>query len=111
MRSNGDILISGFKFEKKLWCRVVPRTCDWLNDLFGKVCDDNQLNFVTNLSNPIKINNQNRHFTIGDDWSSENMKFDMDELVIEQICSVLLMCLHGMGFGAMRGTEVNKLDL
>ena len=74
VRANGDLFIGGLLFPKATYTKSVPLTCAWLHQLFGKICNKQDLELVANLQNSVKVNKQNRNFVVND-VSSERFIF------------------------------------
>ena len=108
VRANGDLFIGGFFFPKSIYTKSVPITCDWLHELFCEICKPQDLELVTNLKNSVKVNKQDRNFVVND-VSSETFVIIEDISILEKITAIMDMCRHGMGFGAMRNTENERL--
>ena len=109
VKSNGDLFIGGFLFRKEIYQKSVPISCRWMHDLFCQICIPKELEMVTNLKNAVKVNQDNRNFVVNDDIHSENFTINSDKAILEKITSILDMCRHGMGFGAMRNTENERI--
>ena len=108
VRANGDLFIGGFFFPKSIYTKSVPITCDWLHELFCEICKPQDLELVTNLKNSVKVNKEDRNFVVND-VSSETFVIIEDNAILEKITAIMDMCRHGMGFGAMRNTENERL--
>ena len=109
VKSNGDLFIGGFLFRKEIYQKSVPISCRWMHDLFCQICKPKELEMVTNLKNAVKVNQDNRNFVVNDDIHSENFTINHNAAILEKISSILDMCRHGMGLGAMRNTENERI--
>ena len=127
LKPNGDITIDNFEFPKCLWSTMVPkiigmfhalmdtifreelwkRIVDVKNEIHVTKLDDEaschrhellHYNFYTNISGRI-INEKDLHLRQG-----------LSEEAVEKLTGLVMICLHGLGLGSARVSEIIRLQ-
>ncbi|CAJ1929803.1 unnamed protein product, partial [Cylindrotheca closterium] len=87
---NGDVVVAGNKFNRDIWSKLILL--------------DPSLSPKTNTTNGLY------HFTIRDKLDSTCFEFKKDHAVMEKLDSLVQLMFHGIGFGAMRHSEIKEME-
>ena len=124
VRSNGDIVISGFTFPAHKWRQFIPLWMDatkqLLYILLGKGLTDSLLSSPTfQVTNGRRmtwtcedINStvlKSRCVPMGNAASLDDHQQEQEKLLI-QLASYIEVAIHGLGYGPMRQQELLQLD-
>lgn len=127
LKENGDIIIDDFYFPKCKWSRMVPKLRLSMNEILKEIFINNEWQLIIDTKNELTVNrieNESTNekcdllhynFFINVDGkfiSEKDLKFKTDILpdVVEKITGLVMICLHGLGLGSTRVTELYQLE-
>ncbi|CAJ1937051.1 unnamed protein product [Cylindrotheca closterium] len=112
---NGDVVVSGSRYPKALWSQLIPKIRDRFQTLFCEILGANGNTLVSALLDPsvslkTSFGSQWYHFEVGVQLNSTHFQFKRDYRVMEKIHCFVQLVFHGVGFGAMRHSEIKEME-
>ena len=127
LKSNGDIVIDEFYFPKCLWSRIVPKLFSMFDPLFESILSDQQWRLVVNTNNDVHVPrleddhkfdkedllHYNFYTNVNGKIVSEkemSLQKEIEAETIEKLTGLVMICLHGLGLGLARVSELFKIQ-
>lgn len=122
----GDITVDDFTFQKCIWSRVVRKLINCFDDVLGEIIAMNKWKLFMDMSNTIHVerieSTDPEHkqdllhfkFHINIDGKIVNQsdivfKGNIASTVFERLTGIVMICLHGLGLGSARVTELFRI--
>lgn len=127
LKQNGDIIIDKFKFPYSKWSRLVPNLASKFNAIFEVIFSTDKWKQIVDLKHDINVtmigsqHNMNRedllhynfYVNINGKIIEEKELLVRDDIEIkslEQLTALVMISLHGLGFGSTRISELFRLQ-
>ena len=127
LKANGDIVIDEFNFPKCSWCKIVPKLLSMFNPLLDSILSDSQWRLLINTNNDVHVTRMedehewekdellhyNFYTNVNGKVVSEKDLFLRKEIeaeTIEKLTGLVMICLHGLGLGSARVTELFRIQ-
>jgi superfamily II DNA helicase RecQ len=113
---NGDITVGSIFVPKSKWSTAIPHLVSLCKDLLNLILIGDQWADILDIDKEITVvigENQCSFSLNGTNISSSNLKLVDSAMArdkLEQLQAFMEIAFHGMGCGALRGTEVERLD-